>query len=417
MLYGTVTNERQRQHFQHAEGPLEFGRLPTTDMACVVIDDTHVSRHQLRVEEISDKQVRLENVGRSTVFFRDGTRLAPNESDARGVPIHLTVGHSVIEFSLEPLHISSARVSGTLAVDQFDDVVFLTLGDSTLDFPFPIATGYRQLTGFATYTERYRELLRLAENLIAFVGSVALSLLEPDRLLALNQRLSGPALGYWKGGISPGNWLDLAVHASLQMAEQEQNPLIAGFVKLQLQKEKKGSLGETLRKMLRAKNDYKHDRGPAVESECHQACIAISDLLNRAFDSLGFLRAFTLYLVRDVNPHRRGNMADIVLLKCMGGNPGFLTETRVQPPTFRKGDLYLQIDSSAFSPLYPFLHTKISDQSKSREFYFIDRLDFEGKGSDGQRRCVAGLKSFDRGHMAKDGDVGAEMQELFTNPT
>jgi hypothetical protein len=413
MLYGTVTNERQRQHFQHPSGTLDFGRLPSTESACVVIDDTHVSRQQLRVEEVADRKVRLENTGRSTVFFRDGTRLGPQESDDREMPIHLTVGHSVIEFSFEPLHISSARASGTLAVDQFDDVVFLTLGDSTLDFQFPMAIGYRQLTGFATYTERYKELLRLGENLIAFVASTMLALLDTERLMALNKKLSGPALGYWKGGISPGNWLDFCIHATLQMAEQEENELTKHFIKLQMHKEKKGSLGETFRKLLRAKNDFKHDRGPSVESEYHQACITVSDLLNRAFDSLGFLKSHTLYLVRDVNPHRRGNLADIVLLKCMGGNPGFLTEQRVQPPTFRKGDLYLQITSSEFVPLYPFLHTKIAEQSKSREFYFIDRLDFEGKSDSGNRRCIAGLKSFDRGSMEKDEDVGAEMQSLF----
>lgn len=411
MLYGTVTNERQRQHFQHPSGSLSFGRLPSAETACVVIDDTHVSRYQLLVEETADKKVRLENTGRSTVFFRDGSRLGPQESDEREMPVHLTVGHSVIEFSFEPLNISSARASGTLAVDQFDDVVFLTLSDTIHDFPFPIATGYRQLTGLATYTERYKELLRLAENLIAFVGSATLALLDPDRLKALDQKISGPALGYWKGGISPGNWLDFCIHATLQMAEQPRNELTEHFIKLQMHKEKKGSIGETFRKLVRAKNDFKHDRGPSVESEYHQACIGVSDFLNRAFDLLGFLKSHTLYLVRDVNPHRRGTMADIVLLKCMGGNPGFLTEQRVCPPTFRKGDLYLQIDSSDFAPLYPFLSTRISDQSKTQQFYFIDRLDFEGK--DEARRCIAGLKSFDRGNTEKDEDVGAELESLF----
>lgn len=411
MLYGSVTNERQRQHFQHASGPLDFGRLPSSENACVVIDDTHVSRQQLRVEETAERKVRVENTGRSTVFFRDGTRLTPQESDEREMPIHLTVGHSVIEFSFEPLHMSSARLSGTLAVDQFDDVVFLTLNDASHDFQFPMATGYRQLTGYATYTERYKELLRLAENLIAFIASTTLALLEPERLKALNQKLSGPALGYWKGGISPGNWLDFCIHATLQMPEQEGNELTEQFIKLQIHKEKKGSLGETFRKLVRAKNDFKHDRGPSVESEYHQACITLSDYLNRVFDLLAFMKSHTLYLVRDVNPHRRGNLADIVLLKCMGGTPGFLTENRVQAPTFRKDDLYLQINSSDFVALYPFLHTKISDQSKSREFYFIDRLDYEGK--DQARRCIAGLKSFDRGNLERNEDVGAEMQAIF----
>lgn len=333
MLYGTVSNERQRQHFQHPDGPLDFGRIPSAEAACVVIDDTHVSRHQLRVEEVSDNRVRIENNGRSTVFFRDGSRLEPQSADHRSLPVHLTVGHSVIELSFAPLNVNSARASATFAVDHYDDVVFLTLGDSTLDFPFPMAIGYRQLTNFATYTERYKELLRLAENLIAFVGSAMLASLTPERLRELNHKLSRPALEYWKGGISPGNWLDLCIHATLQMSEQPENALTKQFIDLKSHKETKGSLGETFRMLVRAKNDFKHDRGPSVESECQQGCIAIGELLNRVFDALSFLKSHTLYLVQDVNPHRRGNLADVMLLKCMGGNPGFLTEQRVLPPT------------------------------------------------------------------------------------
>src|SRR5579859_3721168 len=50
---------------------------------------------------------------------------------------------------------------------------------------FLLAFGYRQLSSLTTPQDHYRELLRVAENILAFLGSVSLA-------LALLMRAFGP---------------------------------------------------------------------------------------------------------------------------------------------------------------------------------------------------------------------------------
>jgi hypothetical protein len=412
MLYVGVTNERQKQQFQHGSGPLNFGRLALEDVASVVIDDAHVSRDQLRIEELEGGQVKLENRGRSTVFFRDGAKLPPRESRELSLPLHVTVGQTVIEVSSESKDPSLSGDRRTIMVDSFKDVAFVALGDTADDFQFPIATGYRQLNSFTTDAERYKEVLRLAENTLAFLGSVSLAVLDDERRVQMSEALGQPTTSFWQGGISPGHWLQLAIHATRRLRDQSDSQLAEHLGGLELNKENRG-VGKLLRSLVQAKNDFKHDRGPSVASEYKVACLLVTGVLSQVLGYLRFLADFRFYLVRDVNPHRRGNMADVVFLRCMGSNPGFLTEQWVYAPSVRKGDLYIELEPERLAPLYPFIHAQACEQCKAREFYFVDRLDAQRNGDSGTRGCVAGLKSFDRGHTAKDADIGFEMQDLF----
>jgi hypothetical protein len=412
MLYGEVTNDRQRQQFQHGAGPLNFGRLALENIASVVIDDSHVSRDQLRIEELDGNRVKLDNRGRSTVFFRDGAKLTPSESCELPLPLHITIGQTVIEISSESQDPSLSGARRTIMVDSFKDVALVTLGDVAHDFQFPIAAGYRQLNSFASDAERYKEVLRLAENILAFLGSLSLALLDDERRSQISAALGQPSASFWQGGISPGHWLQLAIHATRRLRDQGDSPLAKQFGALELNRENRG-LGKLLRSLIQAKNDFKHDRGPSVESEYKAACLLITGVLGQVFGSLRFLKEHRMYLVRDVNPHRRGDMADVVFLRCMGSNPGFLTEQWEYFPSLRKGDLYIEDEPERLAPLYPFIHAQTCEQCKAREFYFVDRLDVQRNGDASNRACIAGLKSFERGHTEKDADIGCEMQELL----
>ena len=408
MLYGTVTNERQRHGFQHGTGPLNFGRLKHEELECVVIDDAYVSRDQLQIEDIGDERIRLDNRGRSTVFFRDGTRLLPNENGERALPIHLTIGQTVIEVSAKPLE--DPRLSGirnTIQIDSFSDVALVTLDDSAHGFPFPLATGYRQLNSCANSAERYKELLRQSENILAFLGSLSLALIDDSFRAELASSLGRSPVEYWRGGISPGHWLELTIHTTRLLQKQNGGPLAKELAGLDLNRENRG-LGKTLRALIKAKNDHKHDRGPSIDSEYQTGCVFVSSQLDQVFQSLSFLKQLRLLLVRDINPHRRGDKADVVFLRCMGSNPGFLTEQWVHAPNLVKGDLYFERDLDDIFPLYPFLQAKTCTQCKRREFYFMDRLDTEG------RRTGVTLKSFDRGHTETDTESGREAISLLT---
>ncbi|MCG8586279.1 MAG: hypothetical protein MI757_16350 [Pirellulales bacterium] len=413
MLYGTVTNDNQRQQFKHSGGPLNFGRLPHAEVSCVVINDNHVSRDQCRMEEIAGDKVRVENRGRSSLFFRDGTKLVRTEAADFSLPLHITVGRTVIEVSTAPIELAPSSGQSTFEADSYEQVLFLALVDAANDFQYPLATGYRQLNSFSSNAERYKELMRLAENVLAFIASLSLTLLDEERRNRLPERLGRPLVDSWQGGISPGDWLDLSIHGIESLKEQADTEVARGLAGLEVKSEKKG-LGKNLRALIRAKNDFKHDRGPSVETEFRDGCIALCALLSESFEMLAFLKSHPIFLVRDVNPRRRGSMADIVLLSCMGNNPGFMTEQRVHPPTLRQGDLYLEAERGTLLPLYPFVIAGMCHQCKNREFYFIDRLDVSRKNTmTPNPSYVAGLKSFDRGHTEQVDEIGWEIQDLF----
>jgi hypothetical protein len=413
MLYGEVKNDRQRKQFQHDEGPLYFGRnLEDKGIKWVSIDDAHVSRDQLRLEELEGGRVRLVNRGRSTVFFPEGDKLKTSESREMPLPLQITVGQTVIEVSLECPDPSLSDDRRTMMLDSFKDVAYVMLGRTAHDFPFPLATGYRQLNSFATDAERYKEVLRLAENILAFLGSLSLAILEDERRWQISEALGQPSPTSWQGGISPGHWLQLAIHATRQLRDQGDSPLANRLGALELNRENRG-VGKLLRSLIQAKNDFKHDRGPSVESDYKLACMSITGYLSHVLGALRFLKEHPMFLVRDINPHRRGQKADVVFLRCMGSDPGFLTEQWEYSPSLRKGDLYVELEPERLAPLYPFIHAQTCEQCKAREFYFVDRLDVRRNGDPGDRTCVAGLKSFDRGHTDKDTDIGGEMLDLL----
>jgi adenylate cyclase len=100
MLVFSLANERQKQQFHHAAGPIEFGRLPK-DETRIVVDDPYASRDQLRVEEL-DNDVRIENLGNSPLTLADGSQL--HRGDARRVtpPLRIVFGRTTLDIGLLP---------------------------------------------------------------------------------------------------------------------------------------------------------------------------------------------------------------------------------------------------------------------------------------------------------------------------
>jgi len=66
-------------------------------------------------------------------------------------------------------------------------------------YPYPLAYPYRKLTSIDLIQDLYMEQLRVAENILAFLGSITLALLGEKNLKEIEIK---------KGGISPGTWRD-----------------------------------------------------------------------------------------------------------------------------------------------------------------------------------------------------------------
>src|SRR6516162_2197364 len=103
-----VVNTAHRQRLEHDSGPLEFGRGPQRQAKrCLIDGDPTVSRDQLRIEQLSDGRVRLENLSqRNPVVVPGRFRIAELHSMEVALPIALVVGQTNISIqsdaALEP---------------------------------------------------------------------------------------------------------------------------------------------------------------------------------------------------------------------------------------------------------------------------------------------------------------------------
>lgn len=100
MIRIRISNKQQQRSMEHAAGPLEFGRIPKAGVQRVVLDDPHVSRHQLRITECATGTLDVENLSeRTQVFVGDGTSLAVGGRRELNLPVRLTAGMTLIEIS------------------------------------------------------------------------------------------------------------------------------------------------------------------------------------------------------------------------------------------------------------------------------------------------------------------------------
>src|SRR5438309_162129 len=109
MLHVLVSNKRERQQFEHASGPIEFGRGPRRDTAprCVIQDDLYVSKDHVRVEELAGNLVRIANLSqRNPIWLGDNTSISPGVGRELPLPAKLTIGETSIfvePMTLDPI--------------------------------------------------------------------------------------------------------------------------------------------------------------------------------------------------------------------------------------------------------------------------------------------------------------------------
>src|SRR5438132_10633038 len=118
MLQIHVSNARERQQFEHAMGPLEFGRGPKREPTprCVIQDDLYVSKDHVRIEELPGSRTRIENLSqRNPIWLADSTTIAPTSCRDVILPARLTVGETVIAIDAGPEDPVKAESLATIA--------------------------------------------------------------------------------------------------------------------------------------------------------------------------------------------------------------------------------------------------------------------------------------------------------------
>jgi hypothetical protein len=258
-------------------------------------------------------------------------------------------------------------------------------------YPFPIAYGYRQLASLVQAQELYREQLRMAENLLAFVGSLSLAL-----AIAEGCEVKADLKASWRGGISPGHWRDIATSSS-SVLEDRTLPLGRSLNALWTNR-KRPRFDLAIEDLIKAKNDYKHDRGPITESDLCDNSEALKNTLILALKKMSFLVDHPIQYVCDQDAVRHSSRVIVRSLALRGDHPAWPQDARELPVLLKKNDVYIEISSDEWVDLYPFITIQTCSMCKARETYFIDRCDF------GKKTAI--LKSFERGHTTESHDIG-----------
>ncbi len=99
MISLTVANRLENQQLTHPAGPLEIGRGPKRGaLARVMVQDGFVSRDHLKLEELPNATVRVENLSaRTPVAVDNQSLLTPGQSCDCPLPVRLGVGETVID--------------------------------------------------------------------------------------------------------------------------------------------------------------------------------------------------------------------------------------------------------------------------------------------------------------------------------
>lgn len=259
-----------------------------------------------------------------------------------------------------------------------------------VEYPFPLAFGYRGLTGIADVRELYKDQLRVAENLLAFLGSVSLALLKPRDRAQINARK------YWQGGISPGNWKEATQKCSKAFGSYDNHPLAKAISELDIASSK-SKFGADAEFLITAKNDYKHDRGPIVEQDFIKPARDAQARIRRAMGALAFFTQFSIRLVADCKFVRSEGKFHARCWRVTGDHPALPQEQIWTKTPLEEGKLFLELDQDQRVSLFPFITAGHCSHCGTREFYFIDKWN-EGKK-------LASLKSFERGHTQESREV------------
>src|SRR5947209_10580462 len=101
MLVITVTNDKQTKQIEHDSGPIEFGRGLQREVPRLVIEDVHVSRDQLRVEELPRSRVLLENLSNKIpVTLPDGSTVPMGGSRELELPVRVFAGQTWFDIAV-----------------------------------------------------------------------------------------------------------------------------------------------------------------------------------------------------------------------------------------------------------------------------------------------------------------------------
>jgi hypothetical protein len=262
-------------------------------------------------------------------------------------------------------------------------------------YPYPLASEYRSLTAGGDPRDLYREQLRFAENILAFLASVSLSILKKED----RGKAGLDFKKYWAGGISPGDWKEIIQRCSKVFDKYKDVSLATAIRELNIGSEKK-DFGHDVKELIMAKNDYKHDRAQTDLASMEYASIQVHEKLRRCMKALAFLTEYPILKVEQVDADPASGRFYLKCLRYVGADSDLPREERCLSKAPSEDELYLDLGDDTWVSLYPFMVPGSRLGSEATEIHFIDAWHAK-KGSR--------MKSFERGRAANDTGIAQSL--------
>ena len=257
-------------------------------------------------------------------------------------------------------------------------------------YPFPLAYRYRELDSLSDVRERHKALLDVAENTLAFLGSLGLALALDAGALSTDDTARFRAL--WQGGLTIGNWEMLArgTAKAIRVHQRPVSPLAEDFAAVWFEGrgKKQSDFSKTVELVVGLRNAAHHGGGPVSSADYEQACTDLNNALDVAFEGLSWTIAYPLRLVQSVESRWRSPVMDAETLRYTGDHPALQRETIPTPSLLVSGHLYVETGTDALLSLYPLLSVHACPACKRRETYYVDYWNGTGEKTK--------LKSFER---------------------
>lgn len=262
-------------------------------------------------------------------------------------------------------------------------------------YPYPLAYAYRTLSASQSGAERYKEQLRVAENILGFLASVGLAIVgKLGRQVAIGDSTSmkESLRAAWSGGISPGTWLAIGRESARALRGVETYDVVQNFSSIWFKGKgaRPSDFSQALERLVKLKNDDKHDRGPKTAPEYREGCEELDQLLRKVLEELAFfVRSPIRHVLRADYDELEGEYTYKTLVYA-GDHPGLRQETLRGKHPVSAFALYLELGEDDWLLLSPFVTVHTCQKCRTRETYSIDRW----SSSDGK----VSLRSFERGH-------------------
>jgi type I restriction-modification system DNA methylase subunit len=277
-------------------------------------------------------------------------------------------------------------------------------------YPFPIAWGYRSLTGIQEESERREELRRIAENLLSFLGCIGLSVMRYEQGISTDaEHLSRKQLRYcWQGGATFGNWKDIAHLSGKQIRSNAKSPLASDFASIWFAGRAGTKTSEFYRiteELTAKRNIDSHGRG-ATRVERRERMHEFEEMVDEAYEAISFLVKYPIHLVRSIDSPWDKSTFEVSSLAYVGDHPSMQVKKSELSNPVSRGLLYIESGDDHWIPLHPWMSVAYCPTCKHRETYVVDK-----RSGTGQYK----FKSLERGHPLDDEETRSRNEKHLDN--